>query len=108
MKTAIDLAIRLCTVADALTENRTTQIGDHALRTLREEVNFGRTQLTAGDGDFEIGYEASCLIDCIAELAYARTERDLHREERALMYVNCFRAFLRMDAERAARQALTS
>jgi hypothetical protein len=106
MKTAIELATRLCNIADAMTENRTTQIGDHAIRTLRDEVRCSRMQLS--QDDFAIDYEASCLIDCIAELAYARTDGDKRREERALMYVNCFRAFLRMDVNRAERHALTS
>jgi len=106
MKTALELASRLCDIADAMTQNRTTQISDHTLRTLRDEVNHGRSH--CGESEFVIDYQASCMIDCIAELAYARTDGDQRREERALMYSNSFRTFLRMDVDRATRQALTS
>ncbi len=102
MKTAIDLVTTLCNIADAMVESRTVQIGDAALRTLRDEVRCSRMQLS--ESDFAIDYEASCLIDCISELAYARTDHDRQREERALMYVNTLRTFLRIDVNNAVRK----
>lgn len=102
MKSALDLVTRLCDIADALSENRTTQISDEAIRTLRDEVNKARTQLS--ETDFDVDYEASCLIECIAELSYARSDADRPREDRAVMYINTFRRFLRIDRDIAARR----
>jgi len=102
MRTAIDLVSTLCDIADSLVENRhCTQISDATLRTLRDEVRCSRMQLS--ETDFAVDYEASCLIDCIAELAYARTDGDRHREERALMYINTLRTFLRIDVDDAVK-----
>ena len=106
MKTAIQLVTTLCNIADSMVESRTVQIGDEALRTLRDEVRCSRMQLS--ESDFDVGYEASCLIDCISELAYARTDQDRHREERALMYLNTLRTFLRIDVNDAARKKATA
>lgn len=105
MNSAIDLATRLVNIADMMVENRATQISDEALRTLKDEVRKGRTQNS--EAEFAIDYEASCLVNCIAELAWARSEGDRRREERALMYINSFRTFVRMDVDRAVRQAIT-
>lgn len=104
MRTALDLANRLCQVADAMVDNRDVQMADDAIRGLRDEVRHHRSHLS--ENEFSIDYEAACLIDCIAELAYARSDKDRRREERALMYVNTFRTFLRIDAEKAARKAV--
>lgn len=102
MKTALELAERLCRMADAMSENRTVQISDETLRGLRDEVGKGRMQLS--ETDFNIDYEATCLVECLAELAYARSDRDRRREERALMYLNSFRTFLRIDVNDALRK----
>jgi len=104
MRTAIELVTALCNIADGMVENRTSQISNESLRTLREEVRIGRSQLS--ETDFSIDYEAAMLTDCIAEMAYARTDGDRRREERALMYINTLRTFLRIDVNDAAKKAV--
>lgn len=106
MKSALDLVTRLCDIADAMVENPTLQIADEAIHSLRDQVRHSRSQL--GESDFDVGYEASCLIDCIAELAYARTDGDKPRQDRATMYIHSFRKFLRIDRDIAARKAMAS
>lgn len=106
MMTAIELVNRLVNVADTLVDDRRVQIGDLALRALKEEIKAAGMQLS--ESEYMVDYEARCLIDCIAELSYARTDGDKRREERALMYINSFRTFLRMDLNRAQRKAATS
>lgn len=106
MNPALDLTRRLCNIADTLVEGRSVQISDEAIRQLRHEVDRGR--MVFSEGDFEIGYQATCLIECIAELAYARTDKDISREERARMYINSLRTVLRMDLNIAERKATAS
>jgi hypothetical protein len=98
-----ELVERLCNIADTITPTRTVQISDETLRRLREQVHSERFNLRNEDN--LVGYEASCLIDCIAELAYARSDRDRGREERAIMYLNSFRSFMRGDLDKAMRAA---
>jgi hypothetical protein len=99
----LDLLRRLYKIADAMVESRTVQISDASIRELREEIDSERGRLT--DDKNLIGYECTCLIECIAELAYARTDQDKPREDRATMYINCFRVFLRGNHDIAARAA---
>lgn len=108
MRTAIEIIAALCNAADKMSESRTVNISDAALRQLKDEIAHASMQISETDASYAIDYEARCLVDCLAELAYSRTDGDQHREERALVYVNCFREFLRMDLNRAARLAVTS
>jgi hypothetical protein len=101
MSKPLELVTRLVDVADAMVEPRPPDISDSYLRSLKEQVHEARMRIA--ETDFAVDYEASCLIDCIAALAYARSARDKHGEERALMYLNSFRTFLRMDVNRAMR-----
>jgi hypothetical protein len=103
MRSAIEIVTALCCAADAMAENRSTNISDAALRTFKEEI--ARASMQLSESEYPIDYEARCLVDCVAELAYARTDADQRREERALMYVNSFRTFLRIDLNRAQRLA---
>jgi hypothetical protein len=103
MKPALELVALLVDVADKLAEDRTMQVSNEALRSWREDVAKSRMQLSEGS-DFAVDYEASCLVDCITALAYARTDGDRGREQRALMYLNTFRTFLRKDVMDAARK----
>lgn len=98
MTSARELIGRLVGIADKMAQDRTVQISDQALRELRTQVQTARRQLS--ETDFVVDYEATCLIECVAELAYARTEKDARREERAIMYINTLRIFLRSDLER--------
>lgn len=101
----IDLLRRLITIATALSESRATQIGDASIRTLQSEVSTARSRVIDPD-DEVIGYEATCLVECIAALAYARTDREPNRESRAICYVNALLGFMRMDLNRAERRAM--
>lgn len=102
MKSPQELLSTLVKIADAMVEPRAVQISDEAIRTLKDEIRHASSQMS--DGDYQIDYEARCLIECIAELAYARTDLDRKREERAMMYINSFRCFVRMDLEATARR----
>lgn len=105
MRTALEVLTALCAVADGMVDNRAANISDLSLRQLKDEVRHGSQQMS--ETDHLIDYEARCMVDCLAELSYARSEHDQRREERALMYINSFRTFLRMDLNRAARQAVS-
>lgn len=104
--TTFTLTEKLLRVADTVADDRTVQISDAALRQWREEVRFERTRLTPQDA--LIGYEATCLTECLAALAYARTDKDADGESRALCYINTLRVFMRNDLTRAQRQTVTS
>ncbi len=102
MKGDRDLITRLANIADALSADRRTQISDAAIRQLREEVETARLSLR--ETEFPIDYQHVCLIECIAELAYARTDKSDAREQRALMYINSLRTLIRMDLNRTERR----
>lgn len=102
MIAAMELVTRLVGIADTMVDGRDTQISDIAIRTLRDEVLRGSRQLS--ESEFTVDYQSICLIECIAELAYARSENDTARQERATMYINTLRTFLRIDCERASRK----
>ncbi|OKO68203.1 hypothetical protein AC629_42290 [Bradyrhizobium sp. NAS80.1] len=102
VRSDIALLDRLCLIADNLVETRRLQIGDAAIRTLRDEVQMRR--FTPAEENV-IGYEATCLIECIAALAFARTDQNKEGEERAVMYLNVLRQFCRLDLNAARRRA---
>jgi hypothetical protein len=102
----IALARKLLTIADQLVADRMVQISDEAIRAIKAEIKVERLRI--GEDDRLIDYEASCLIETITELAYARSEQDKKRESRAVMYINTLTCFMRSDlaaAERAHREA---
>jgi hypothetical protein len=103
MSDQLELLKRLCVIADKMVESRLMQMSDDTIRILRAEVETQRGRLL--DGPNLIGYECTCVIECLAELAYSRTERHKSREDRAIMYINCFRVFLRGNHDIAARAA---
>lgn len=103
MNAALDLVTRLVKIAEALSQDRTVQISDASLRSLRDEVQKARMQIC--ESNFEVDYQSTCLIECISELAYARTDQDRSREDRALLYIDMLRKFLRIDRDIAERKA---
>lgn len=104
--TTFALTEKLIAAADTIAEDRTVQISDAALRQWREEVQIER--LRVAPQDILIGYEATCLVECLAALAFARTEKDKDSEGRALCYINSLRVFMHNDLVRAQRRAVTS
>lgn len=102
MNAALDLVTRLVKIAETMSEHRTVQISDASLRQLRDEVQKARMQIS--ENEFEVDYQSTCLIECISELAYARTDGDRSREDRALLYVEMLRKFLRIDRDIAERK----
>lgn len=100
---AIELLERLIKIAEAIAWQR-AQISDQALRELRAEVDAVRHALT--DGPALIGYEASFLLDCIAEIDDARRHEDARRRDRAEMYINTVHPFLLGDLARAKREVV--
>lgn len=106
MRTSFEIVTALCNAADAMSApGCNVNISDAALRQLKDEIRHA--SLHTSDNGIPIDYEARCLVDCLAELAYARTDGDGQREERALFHVNRFREFVRGDLNRAARRAVT-
>jgi hypothetical protein len=105
MRPDLELLGRLYRIADAMVESRTTQISDQSIRILREEIAAQRRRISEEEN--LIGYEAVCLIECIAELAYARSDQHKPREDRAVMYINTLRVFLRGNHD-IARRAIES
>lgn len=99
--TTFALTEKLLRVADTIAADRTVQVSDAALRQWREEVRFERSRVVPQD--MLIDYEATCLVECLAALAYARTEKDRDREGRALCYINSLRVFMRNDLARARK-----
>ncbi|KQW22122.1 hypothetical protein ASC80_01625 [Afipia sp. Root123D2] len=97
----LDLAKRLVLIGEGLAENRRTQISDASIRVLREQVADMRMDIR--NEQTLIGYEATCLVECIAELAFARTDQDANRESRAICYVNSLTGFMRGDVMRAEK-----
>jgi hypothetical protein len=104
MSARFPLTAKLINAADAAIDNRSVQISDAALRAWRREVH--EEQMRVNQHDKLIGYEAVCLVACLSELAFARSEGDLNRELRAAGYLNPLRAFMRIDLERAERREL--
>jgi len=95
MRADLDLIERLLKIAETMVESRAVQISDAALRQLKEEVRQQRMNFS--DEPCLAGYEASFLVECIAELAFARSDRSPQREQRATMYINCVRPFMQGD-----------
>jgi hypothetical protein len=102
MNANLELVTRLVKIADALTQNRSTQISDQSLRQLRDEVQKARMQIC--ESEFQVDYQSTCLVECLSELAYARSDRDQSREQRALMYLDTLRQYLRIDRDLAERR----
>lgn len=97
---SIDLLRRLLSIGDVLVNDRRVQISDSAIRQLRADVSECRLH-----GEI-VGYEATCLIECIAEIAFARSDKDSRRESRAICYVNSFSTFIRGDVASLEKAAL--
>ena len=100
-KSQIELLERLLKIADGLVENRKSNISGDSIRFLQEEVERERVRLLEGEGI--VGYECMCLVECIAALAYARTDGDVNAESRAVTYINSFTVFLRTDLYRIGK-----
>lgn len=101
----LDLLKRLVTIADKLVADRSLQISDNTLRSLRAEVDAARHHANP-DWDM-VDYQATCLAECITALAHARTDRDAIKEDRAKMYISTLAHFLHTDViahERSMRQ----
>jgi hypothetical protein len=102
MRADLDLVERLLKIAEAIVANRTTQISDSAIRILRDQVREQRMNLREEPNI--VGYEATFLVECIAEIAFARSDRREDSEQRAKMHINTVRAFMQGDLVKASRE----
>ncbi|KIZ39055.1 MULTISPECIES: hypothetical protein [Rhodopseudomonas] len=102
----IPLLRRLLTIADKMVDDRTIDISDATLRQLKGEIKLQRLRVDVTHG--LIDYEATCLIETIAELAYARSERSERREQRAIMYINSLTCFMWSDLRAAEKRLAAS
>lgn len=100
----LDLLRLLCSVADELSQSRATTASREFISYTRERVGAARGQLLGEDDARLIGYEAAMAVECIAELTYARADRDQRREGRVLAYLNTLRTFMRNDLVAAERR----
>lgn len=100
--TQLEFMARLVSIAESLAHDRRSQITDDVIRKLSSDIASARRSIV--ETEDLIGYEATCLIECIAELAYARSDRDANRESRAIMYINTLLNFIRSDMQRAERR----
>lgn len=97
----IDLLRRLIDIAAKLTENRAVTLNSAVIRELRDQVHH-HVMRPCEDVRL-IGCEAVCLVECMADLAYARDEKNSDREGRMLTLVNAHRGYLFTDLLRAER-----
>lgn len=100
-----DLMRRLCAIADNVSQNRMTTLSRLAIDVLRAEVANCRMQPLDDSETRLIDYEAVCLVEAMTALTYARADKNLNAEERAVMYINTLRVFMRNDLNMAQRKA---
>ncbi|WP_398473091.1 hypothetical protein [Tardiphaga sp.] len=95
----------LCNLADQVVATRMVNLSRETIASLRERVAAARTVLLDDDAPRLIDYEAACAVECMAELAYARADQSKPREDRAVMYLNTLRNFMRGDLNIAERKS---
>lgn len=100
----IVLLRRLVDMGEALSVSRMTTLSDAAIRELRDQV-MHHVMRPCEDMRL-IGTEALCLVECMAELTYARAEKNIARENRMLTLVNALKGFLYVDLLRAEKAEL--
>ena len=91
----INLLRRMVKRADEIVATRTVSMGDAAISAMREEIEHVRGLLS--DEPNLIGYEVSCLFECIVALVDARSEHNRDQQARAITHINSFVIFLRTD-----------
>jgi hypothetical protein len=96
---------RLVRCADLIAPERSVVLSREVISELRREVSEWRDRLLDPDEPRLIDYEATCLVEIMAELTYARADQDRARESRAEMYLDKFRVMLRGDYDIAEREA---
>lgn len=100
-----ELMALLCHVADQVSQSRMVTLGRDTMSSLRDRVSLARNCPLDPDAVRLIDYEAANLVEAMAELSYARADKDQRREERAVMYINTLRTFMRQDLQAAKRAA---
>lgn len=101
----IALLRRLVDLGEQLTANRATTMSSAAIRELRDQVQL---QVMKPCDDVRlIGGEAVCLVELLAELTYARADKNATRESRMIALINAHRGFLLTDLLRAEKEALS-
>lgn len=81
----------LCTTTKQLIESRTVTMSSEAIAVYRQRVADERAALLDDDDPALIDWEATCLVEMLAELSYARADRDQNRERRVLSFLDAFR-----------------
>lgn len=97
---------RLVRCADLIAPDRAIVLSREVIAELRRDVAAWRARLLDPDAPRLIDYEATCLVEIMAELTYARADQDRGRESRAEMYLDRFRVMLRGDYDIAERAAV--
>lgn len=100
-----ELLRRLIAIGDSLVQDRRLQISDAAIRELRDQVAL--TRMRPCEDRPVIGYEAANLVECLAAIAFARSDKDTNAESRAIAYSNSLLGFMRGDLTRLERASLS-
>lgn len=96
----------LCNVTNALIESRATTMGREAIAHFRERVRDERAALLDDDEPALIDWEATCLVEMLAELSYARADQDKDRERRVLGFLDAFRIRMQDIRDIATRKMM--
>jgi hypothetical protein len=100
----VSLLTLLCSMADEMAQSRATRMSREAIAVMRDRVRAERQALLDDDEPALIDYEATMLVECLAEVTYARADRDARRESRVVAYLNSLRTFMRQDLQQAERR----
>ncbi|EKS26707.1 hypothetical protein [Afipia felis] len=99
-----ELLRRLILIGESLVEDRRIQLSDAAIRELREQVAI--TRMRPSEDAPVIGYEAANLVECLAAIAFARSDKDEKAESRVIAYSNSLLGFMRGDLTKLERASL--
>ncbi|MGX9389784.1 hypothetical protein ACWX0K_10840 [Nitrobacteraceae bacterium UC4446_H13] len=100
----LELVGLLCNVTNDLMETRATVMGREAIAHYRHRIAEERAALLDDDGPALIDWEATCLVEMLAELSYARADRDKVREDRVTSYLDRFHIRMKDIRDLATRK----
>jgi hypothetical protein len=97
-----ELAERLVRMAEAMVDNRATNLSTDAIRQLPEQIRQLRCRHDHAAATSLVDAEAACVVELLIALAYARDANNVLRERRMVMFLNSFITFMRQDLQRVS------
>lgn len=88
-------------IAEDVTLNRAVTLGTASISELREEIAAARMKPI--DFPRVIDIEAMCLLEYLAELSYARSDKNAEREKRMGLFATSLMTFLQIDLANAEK-----